>query len=52
MFCKNSQCLIAVNFFVKQSNLNVWQGSKCTSVICYSLFGTIETANKIASVAM
>ena len=42
----------AVNFFVKHSILDVWQGSEYASVICYSLFAKIEDANKIDSVAM
>ena len=38
-------------FFFKHSNLDVRQGSEYASVICYSLFGKIEDANKIISVA-
>ena len=49
---KNSQCLEVVNFFVKHSILDVRQGSKYTSVICYSLFEKIEDTNKIDSVAV
>ena len=52
MFCKNSQQLKAINFFVKHSMLDVRQGSEYASVMCYSLFGKIEDTNKIDSVAM
>ena len=31
-----------LTFFVKHSNLDVWQGSEYTSAICYSLFGKID----------
>ena len=40
-----------LTFFVKHSILDVWQGSQYASVICHSLFGIIEYANKIDSVA-
>ena len=39
-------------FFVKHSILEVWQNSEYASVICYSLFGKIDGANKIDLVAM
>ena len=52
MFFENSQWLKAVNFFVKHSILDVWQGSEYTSIICYPLFGKIENADNINSVAM
>ena len=32
--------------------LDVWEGSEYASVICYSLFGKIEDANKLDSVAV
>ena len=38
--------------FVKHSFLDVSQSFEDTSVICYSLFGKTEDANKIDSVAM
>ena len=34
-------------FFVKRSILDIWQCSQYASVICYSLFGKIEVANRI-----
>ena len=39
-----------LTFFAKHSNLDVRQGSKYASVICYSLFGKTDDANKIISV--
>ena len=36
----------AVNFFVKHSILDIWQGFEYASVICYSFFGEIEEANE------
>ena len=39
-------------FFVKHSILGVWQNSEYAFVICYSLFGKIEGANKIDLVAI
>ena len=50
MFLENSQWLTAVNFFVKHSILDVWQGFEYRPVICYSSFGKIEDAKKIDSV--
>ena len=44
MFRENSQWL--KTFFVKHSILDIWQGSKYESVICYPLFGKIEDSNK------
>ena len=41
-----------LTFFVKHSILDAWQGFEYVSVICYTLFGKIENANKIDSVAM
>ena len=52
MFCEDIQWLKTVNFFVKHSILDVWQGSEYTSVTCYSLFGKIEDSDNINSVAM
>ena len=52
VFCKNSQQLKAVNFFVKHSILDVWQNSEYASVICYSLFQKIENVNKFNLDAM
>ena len=52
MLYENSQGLRAINiFFVKNSILDVRQGSEYVSVILYSLFAKIEDANKIDSVA-
>ena len=51
-FCENSQWLKVVNFFIKYFILDVWLDSEYASVICYSLFGKTEDANKIDSVAM
>ena len=31
-----------LTFFVKHSNLDVWQSSEYKSAICYSLFGKID----------
>ena len=47
--CQTSKIERFVNiiiFFLKHSMLDVWQNSKYTSVICYSLFGKIEGTNK------
>ena len=41
-----------VLFFVKHSILDVWQNSEYTSIICCSLSGNIEGANRIDLVAM
>ena len=41
-----------LTFFVKHSILDVWQNSEYHSVICCSLFGKIEGANKIDLVEM
>ena len=41
-----------LTIFVKHSILDVWQSSDYAFVICYSLFGKTEDANKIDSVAM
>ena len=44
---------ITVNHFcIKLFILVIWQSSEYASVICYSLFGKTEDANKIDSVAM
>ena len=43
---------ILIIFFIIKLILDVWQGSEYASVICHSLFGKIEDANKIDSVAM
>ena len=39
-----------ITLIVKDSILDVWQGSEYASVICYSLFGKIGNTNKIDSV--
>ena len=41
-----------LTFFLKHSILDIWQGSKYTSVIYYSLFGKTEDTNKTDSVAV
>ena len=38
-------------FFLKHSILDPWQNSEYASVICYSLSGNIEGANRIDLVA-
>ena len=52
MFCTNSQGLKSVNFFVKHSILDVWQGSEYPSVIWYSLIGKFVDTKKTDSVAV
>ena len=46
----NSKKLLT--FFIKQSILDVWQGSEYASIICYPMFGKIEYADNIDSVAV
>ena len=46
----NSKKLLTI--FTQQSILDVWQGSKYVSVICYSSLGETEDVNKIDSVTM
>ena len=41
-----------ISFFVKHFILDVWLDSEYASVICYSLFGKTEDANKIDLVAV
>ena len=43
---------MAESLFFKHSILDVWEGPEHASATCYSLFGKIEEANKIDSVAM
>ena len=52
-FAKNSQQSKTVNHFcIKHSILDVWQGYEYAPIICYSLSGKTEDANKIDSVVM
>ena len=46
-FCKNSQQLKAIKFFRKKFHLKCFTEFEYTSIICYSLFGKTEDANKI-----
>ena len=43
---------MAKTFLGKHSIVDIWQGSKYASAICYSLFGKIDDAKKIDSVPM
>ena len=52
VFQKQSMANSRYFFFVKHSILDVRQGSEDTSVIRYTLFGKIEDAKKVDSIAV